>query len=248
VLSDAVSSLPLHVFRKTAEGRERVTSGKLVELLERPSPGVTEADLTSSLMAPLAIWGAAHVGKYREAGEVSQLWLLHLERVRPELVDGQLRYRYDPPKGPQRMLSDADVVHVRGLSVDSLTGLSAVSQAARVIGLSDELVKHALSYFTVRDDGGAHRPAGVLRLGTPDMTPSPEGTDRYREQLRNQSRAHGILVIEGDAEYVPIASKLDDARRPDEQADCQAGDGRRLHGGADPRSATDHLNARATRR
>jgi phage portal protein BeeE len=39
VLSDAVSSLPLHVYRKTADGRERVTSGRLVELLERPSPG-----------------------------------------------------------------------------------------------------------------------------------------------------------------------------------------------------------------
>jgi phage portal protein BeeE len=41
VLADAVSSLPLHVYRKTDTGRERVTSGRLVELLERPSPGVT---------------------------------------------------------------------------------------------------------------------------------------------------------------------------------------------------------------
>jgi hypothetical protein len=45
-----------------------------------------------------------------------------------------LRFRYDPPKGPQQMLSEADVVHVEGLSVDRVTGLSAVSQAARVLG------------------------------------------------------------------------------------------------------------------
>jgi phage portal protein BeeE len=37
VLADAASSLPLHVFRKTEQGRERVTSGKLVELLDRPA-------------------------------------------------------------------------------------------------------------------------------------------------------------------------------------------------------------------
>jgi hypothetical protein len=35
VLADAASSLPLHVYRKTDSGRERVTSGKLVELLSR---------------------------------------------------------------------------------------------------------------------------------------------------------------------------------------------------------------------
>jgi hypothetical protein len=60
--------------------------------------------------------------------------------VRPELEAGQLRFRYDPPQGPQRLLTEADVVHVRGLSVDGVTGLSAVSQAARVLGLSDSLV------------------------------------------------------------------------------------------------------------
>jgi phage portal protein BeeE len=45
------------------------------------------------------------------------------------------------------MLSEADVVHVKGLSVDGLVGLSAVTQASRVLGLSDELVKHALAFF-----------------------------------------------------------------------------------------------------
>lgn len=73
VLADAVSSLPLHVYRKTDSGRERVTSGKLVDLLERPSPGVTEADLTSSLMCHLAIWGSGYIGKFRDAGELRSL-------------------------------------------------------------------------------------------------------------------------------------------------------------------------------
>jgi HK97 family phage portal protein len=212
VLSDAASSLPLHVYRRTDAGRERVTSGKLVDLLDRPGPGVTQADLVSTLMAHVLVWGSGYLAKFRQAGEVTQLGLIHPERIRPELDDGRLRFRYDPPKGPQRMLSEADVVHVKGLSIDSLNGLSAVQQASRVIGLSEELVKHALSYFTIRDDGGAHRPAGVLRLGTPDIHPSPEGVDRAREDLRNKSRAHGILVVEGDVEYVPIAQKLDDAQ------------------------------------
>jgi HK97 family phage portal protein len=207
VLADAVSSLPLHVFRKTEQGRERVTAGRLVDLLERPSPGVTEADLTSSLMTHLAVWGNSYVAKYRQQGEVTQLGLLHPDRVRPELEDGRLRFRYDPPKGPQLLLTEADLVHVKGLSVDGVSGLSAVSQAARVLGLSDSLVKHAMSYFQSTHP----RPEGVLRLGGADY-PSDEGIGRAIEGLQKDLKDRGILVVRGDAAYENIAHRLDDSQ------------------------------------
>jgi len=77
VLADAASSLPLHVYRKTSDRREPVTSGRLVDLLEQPGPCTSQADLISSLMAHLAIYGAGYIGKYRENGEIVQLALLH---------------------------------------------------------------------------------------------------------------------------------------------------------------------------
>jgi HK97 family phage portal protein len=213
VLSDSVSSLPLHCYRKTASGaRERVTSGRLVELIERPSPGVSEADLTSTLMCHLAVWGNGYLSKFRRPdGQVAQLGLLHPDRVRPELIDGRLRFRYDPPKGPQRLLTEADVIHVKGLSVDGLVGLSAVSQAARVLGLSDSLVKHAMSFF----ESETPRPAGVLRLGGGDIGDEPgevDGGSREVEQLKNMLKPHGVLVLQGDATYENVADHLDNVQ------------------------------------
>ena len=208
VLADAVSSLPLHVFRKTAEGRERVTSGKLVDLLERPSPGVTEADLTSTLMCHVLVWGSGYLAKFRQNGEVTQLGLLHPDRVRPELRDGQLRYRYSPSTGAQQLLTEADIVHVKGLSTDSLNGLSAVSQAARVLGLSDSLVKHAMSFF----ESTTTRPAGVLRLGDPESYPGDDARQRTIEGLRNEFKPHGLLVVTGDMHYENVAHRMDDSQ------------------------------------
>jgi HK97 family phage portal protein len=213
VLSDAVSSLPLHVYRKTDTGRERVTSGKLVDLLERPSPGVTEADLTSTLMCHVLVWGAGFLAKYRQAGEVAQLGLIHPDRIRPELEDGRLRFRYTPGTGGQQLLTEADVVHVKGLSTDSLNGLSAVSQAARVLGLSDSLVRHAMSFF----EETTQRPAGVLRLGSPELHPSEEGRQRERAKFESEMKSHGVLVVTGDTEYTPIAAKLDDSQFTDQR-------------------------------
>jgi HK97 family phage portal protein len=208
VLADAASSLPLHVYRKTEQGRERVTSGKLVDLLERPGPGISQADLVSTLMCHVLIWGSAYLAKYRQQGEVGQLGLLHPDRVRPELIDGELRFRYDPPKGPQLLLTEADVVHIKGLSVDGVTGLSAVTQATKVLGLSDSLVKHAMSFF----QSDTPRPAGVLRLGDQEFQPLEEGRQRSLETIKNELKPHGILVIGGDAAYENVGERLDDGQ------------------------------------
>lgn len=209
VLADAASSLPLHVYRKAGDGRERVYGGKLADLLDRPGPATTQADLVSSLMGHLAVWGNAYIAKYREAGEIAQLGLIHPDRIRPELQGGRLRFRYSPATGPQQLLTESDVVQVKGLSVDGLSGLSAVSQASRVLGLSDELVKHALSYFDTGAQGGTARPAGILRMGD---GASFADNDRTKEKLKAESRPHGVLVIQGDAEYHAIAERLDDSQ------------------------------------
>ena len=204
-LSDAASSLPLHVYRRAGDGRERVTSGFLVDLLAAPSPGVTEADFVSTLMSHVLIWGNAYIGKYRQGGTITELGLLDPERCRPELQSGQLRYRYSPGNGPQRLLTTADVIHVRGLSVDSLNGLSAVSQASRVIGLSDQLVRHALQFFSA----GA-RPSGVLKVSpTADAETFQAWLEQWRADNTGQAGAHRVAVLSGDADFVPFSEPLD---------------------------------------
>jgi len=92
--------------------------------------------------------------------------------------------------------------------VDGVSGLSAVSQAAKVLGLSDSLVKHAVSFFQSRTP----RPEGVLRIGTPDMNPSGEGLERQIEGLQKDLKDRGILVVSGDAAYENIAHRLDDSQ------------------------------------
>ena len=72
-------------------------------------------------MSHLAIYGNGYLANFRQAGEIVQLGLLHPERIRPELERGRLRFRYSPPSGPQQLRTEADGVHVKGLSVDGLT-------------------------------------------------------------------------------------------------------------------------------
>jgi HK97 family phage portal protein len=210
LLSDSASSLPLHTYRKREDGsRERVTSGKLVDLLDRPAPGTTQADLVGTVMAHMVVFGAAFLGKYRRGGEIVELSPLHPEMIRPELEGGRLLFRYSPGTGPQQMLTERDVTWIKAMSLDGMSGTSPVVNASRVLALSDELVRHALSYFQVSDAGGVPRPAGVLKVN-PGM--GETGRQRELEGLRAESRAHGILVASGEIDFIDIAGDLDSAQ------------------------------------
>jgi len=51
VLADSISSLPLHVYRRTPQGRVPAgENARAVELLNRPSPGSTGVDLISQIV------------------------------------------------------------------------------------------------------------------------------------------------------------------------------------------------------
>jgi hypothetical protein len=122
-------------------------------------------------MSHLAIWGNAYIAKYREAGEITQIGLIAPDRIRPELEHGQLRFRYSPPTGAQQLLTEADIVHVRGLSVD---GLSAVRRRVELPEAVDEARLGCSGGERVltcpigagSDDLGARRlRSGTLRLG-----------------------------------------------------------------------------------
>jgi HK97 family phage portal protein len=85
--------------------------------------------------------------------------------------------------------------------------LSAVTQAARVLGLSDSLVQHAMAFF----EAATTRPAGVLRLGSPEMPFTDVGRERTLEGLKNESTPHGLLVVTGDMQYENVAHRMDDS-------------------------------------
>src|SRR5688572_12835454 len=74
VLADGISTLPLHVYRRTTEGRQPAgDNSRAVQLLAKPAPGSTGVDLISQVMVHLQVHGEAFVGKYRADQEIVQL-------------------------------------------------------------------------------------------------------------------------------------------------------------------------------
>ncbi|MDQ3678640.1 MAG: phage portal protein [Actinomycetota bacterium] len=205
-LSDAAASVPLHVYRRTSGGRERLTSGRAVELLDRPAPATTQANIVGQVVTHLALHGNAYLGKFRDAdGRVEQLALLHPESVAVKLVDGAPQYTLSGPHG-QSTHGVEDITHVRAISTDGLVGLSPIQQCRVALRVADGAGRFIDSYLA----NGA-RPSGIVSLK--GHAPG-EQMNFIREMFAGRhsgaSKMHKIAVFDGDVEWKPIAPTLGD--------------------------------------
>ena len=125
VLVDAAILCPPVIYRRQADGaRQRVESGKLYDLLQRPAPAVTGPALIAQLVQHLSLFGECFVGKVRTDGVITGLEALPPDRVTVEVKAGQPRYTYYAPLGQIfEGLTTADVAHVRGMSHDGVRGI-----------------------------------------------------------------------------------------------------------------------------
>jgi HK97 family phage portal protein len=148
------------------------------------------------------------VGKFRnEDGRVEQLGLLFPDYVSVELQAGLPLYTVtDPQTGRQSKHGTDDVVHIKAMSTDGVTGLSPIKQCKIALATAGGLGEFTAAFF---ENGG--RPSGIITL--------PQGTGK--EALRSLSwqaearhsgarNAHRIAVITGDMTWTPMTGPLDD--------------------------------------
>ena len=105
-----------------------------------------------------------------------ELWPLNPDFMNvDQLPDRSLKYTYRPHPGKEEKYTAAEILHVRGLSLNSITGVSVLQYAANTIGLSIAQQTHGAALFR---NGGLptfwiSRPAG--KTWTPDASNFRQG-------------------------------------------------------------------------
>jgi HK97 family phage portal protein len=171
-LSDAAASIPLIPYRRTSTGRQRLDSGRLYELLQRPASATTQGNLTGQMVAHLNLFGNCFLGKFRDAdGRLEQLGLLHPDRVTVKQVAGEPRYIVtDPATGRESVHNDDDITHMKAMTVDGLVGLSPIGQCKLAVSLNKGLGEFSEAFIRngarPRGSSSCPRPAAARRSFT----------------------------------------------------------------------------------
>ena len=217
VLSEAVASLPLHVYKYRSDGgKEKAIDHTLYRLLhDEPNPEMTSFVFRETLMTHLLLWGNAYAQVIRNGkGEVIALDPLMPNRMQVNRNEkGQLYYQYttspdDAPtmEGSTVVLMPEDVLHIPGLGFDGLVGYSPIAMAKNAIGLAMATEEYGAKFFA---NGAA--PSGVLEH--PGTLKNPDKVrESWNATFGGSHNANKVAVLEEGMKYTPISISPEQAQ------------------------------------
>lgn len=167
ILSEAVGSLPLIVYKRLPDGgKERATDHPMYRVLRsRPNRRHTAAVWRSLMQADVETSGTAFAKKVRIAGQVKELIPIpagSLEDVK-ELNDGSCDFTFRRRGGGTvKTFNDTDLLILTGPGGDGILGANIVEEFKETIGLAYALEMYLA--YTLRNAG---RVGGIVSPKTP---------------------------------------------------------------------------------
>lgn len=207
LISYTMGMLPLHLHR--AGDKSKAREHPLYALLSvQPNDWQSAFDFRALMQMRALVRGDAFALIVRSQGRVIRLIPLAPGTVSiRQNPDWSVEYRYQPPKGAQRIFRADEILHLRGLSEDGLRGMSLVRQAAEAIGLALQAEKAAGRLFAQgMIVGGALKHKDKL---------SPEAYERLKasiEARRGADGAHKDLILEEGMEWQSFSTTSRDSQ------------------------------------
>jgi len=162
ILSESIASLPIHLMKRTAKSgkvtKEKDYANPLYNLLNlSPNGEMSRFNWIESMMMNLVSRGNGYTQIIRNGRDkVVALYPLlsdNMRIVRSE--SGELAYIYNTAKTGDVWLEKSQVLHVRGLSLDGISGMSPIMYSANSIGLSMALEEFGSNFFKNGANPGA---------------------------------------------------------------------------------------------
>ena len=158
-ISTAIGSLPLNVYRRLDNGdRERARSHRAWSMLhDFPNPEMAADEVWEIVTVHLNLWGNAFIWKRRDSlGVVREIWPLSPSRFQVHRKKGKRLFIVDGKL--EEPVTETDILHIRGLSLDGIVGLSPIQEAREALG-----VMKAQGDFQGRFLQGGGKPGVLLK-------------------------------------------------------------------------------------
>lgn len=207
IISEAIASLPLKIFERTAEGR-REANHNLNDVFMLPNGIETGFEFREFMASSLALQGNSYNQKLTtrggRVGEVVPLYPQHMHVTKK--TNGDLVFDYQEP-GANRVFSQSEIWRVAGPGSNGVTGLSPIGLARESIGLALALEEHGAKLFKNGTQTSAvFEMAGAL---------SDQAYERLKEELKDHQgsgNAFKALLLENGISYKSVGMTAEDSQ------------------------------------
>jgi len=208
-IAEPIGSLPLHVYRRNGEAKDRDPDHPVAKVLRNPNPWSSGQDLREQVQRDCLLHGNGFCFVNRVGGKPRELLRLDPTKVTVlvDTITGEPSYRVTETGG-QRTVKARDMLHLKAPSRDGYVGDSIVLQCREAVGIALVLEKHVGRLFSE----GA-RPSGVIEI------PNKVGESALAKMKAAWQSAHGgsansggTAVLFDGAKFNPLTFKSTDAQ------------------------------------
>lgn len=208
--SEDIGKVDCFLYSRRSDGGKQVEldhpAYRLINV--RPNPRMTPFEFRQVMQANLDLRGDAFAAKeFDGRGELLALWPINSAHVTVlSTPDGyDLFYRVRAPGRPEVTLPAEAIVHIRGLSLNGMTGLSPIGYHRDTIGLAQAAERYGAQFF-----GNNAQPLGALKVPT---VLSPEAAAKVRESWKKRHQGNRELAIfDGGLDWVATGLSNEDAQ------------------------------------
>ena len=209
LIAETMATLPLQVHRKTDSGHSEVVPDHPLTRVQRIRPNyeMTAVDFWVAVISAYLLWGNAYIWIRRVGARITALYPMRPDHVtRRRELDGSLTYTF-VWEGQTITLGEADVLHVKGFSLDGLVGISLVAIARNSMGAARAAERASSAIFR-----NGLRPSGVLTAPTYLTEPQREDAKTILSRFRGANEIGGVPLLEGGWKFDSLAIPPEDAQ------------------------------------
>lgn len=196
-LSRTLAAIPLHAYRKTSDGAERLTGPTAVTVHEFPNDEADSFKFRQWFWQQVFTGGRGLAWIERQGDEVVALWPLDPRKTNIKRVSGKLVYSYDGKKYPA-----ADVIDVPFMLKEDMVGHDGpINKARKAIQLALAMGDYGANFFA----GGGVPPLAL-------KGPLPSGADAVKRSTMDvwaaiqaaKEAGKPVIPIPSGHELVPV--------------------------------------------
>ena len=212
-ISEAIASLPIHVYQRDQNGDKQRDINHHAELLLNTCPNVyqTAYDFKIALLRAVLLRGNGFAQiEYNRSGIPTALHWLHPDSVIvKKLANNRLGYQVTFDAGNITTFHQEEIIHIKYMSDDGIMGKSPIQIARETIGLGIAQQLHGARLF----EKGA-MPSGVLE--TEAAFKDPKAAERIRQEFKEKyqgvDKSGEVVFLEQGLKYKPLSITNSDAQ------------------------------------